>query len=75
MLASRKGVIRMKDFKDFELLLASDECADEIRGLVASALQESKNDGDDSVTMAASAAIAVSQYELRKYHEWVNLPE
>ncbi len=65
----------MKDFNDFELLLASDECADERQRLIASVLQESKNDGDDPVTMAVSVAEAVSRYELRKYHEWVSLSE
>lgn len=62
----------MKDFREFENLLASDECCDEQTKIIETVAESASKDGDDASTFAASVAMAVSRYELRKYHEWVS---
>jgi len=61
----------MKDFREFEELLASDECCNERTKIIEAAAESAREDENDASTFAAVVAMAVSRYELRKYHEWV----
>lgn len=59
-----------KDFNDFVDLLKSDECEKELDELIDGLCEELEG-ASESV---ASAAIvnAMTDFKLRKYHEWVS---
>lgn len=61
----------MKDFAEFERLLDSDECRRDRRAILDRIAEECE-EADAYGTFVIGYANAVSRYELRKYHEWVN---
>ena len=62
----------MKDFKEFEELLASDECQAEWKAIQDGITNSCIDDGDDARAFASFVAMKRAHFELRKYHEWIN---
>ena len=61
----------MKDFAEFERLLDSDECKSEKLAIINRATEECKRD-ESYAAFPVMLANAITRYELRKYHEWIN---
>lgn len=62
----------MKDFNDYLRVLASDESKAEIQSIILDSAIEEKREGNDLHTYLYDAIDAVTDYKLRKYHEWVS---
>jgi AmiR/NasT family two-component response regulator len=60
----------MRDFEEFERLLASDATDRERTELIERVKNDCVADGLDTTAMVSVVAVAVSRFELRKYHEW-----
>jgi hypothetical protein len=62
----------MKDFKEFEMLLASKECQDEWNEIHERITNDFDENGKDIHVYASLTAMSRAHFELRKYHEWLN---
>ena len=73
MCVSKRGeVIEMKDFKEFEMSLASKECQDEWNGIQERITNDCAENDKDAHAFASFIAMERAHFELRKYHEWIN---
>lgn len=61
----------MKDFNEFLRVLTSDESKAEIEGIILDSAIEEQREGNDIHTYLYDVIDAVTDYKLRKYHEWV----
>lgn len=62
----------MKDFKEFEELLDSDECVAEWKEIQDRIADDLAKTGEDVHMFSSFAAMRRAHFELRKYHEWLN---
>lgn len=62
----------MKEFNDYLRILASDESKHEIEQIIIESAIEEKREGNDLHTYLYDVIDAVTDYKLRKYHEWVS---
>ena len=73
MCVSKRGeVICMKNFKEFEELLASEECQAEWKVIYDKLTDTCEADQVGTAIFASTAAMERSHFELRKYHDWLN---
>lgn len=62
----------MKDFNDFLRILASDESKAEVECIILDNAMEEEREGNDIHTYLYTVISAVTDYKLRKYHEWAS---
>ena len=62
----------MKDFNGFLRVLASDESKAEVERIILDNAMEEEREGNDIHTDLYTVIDAVTDYKLRKYHEWVS---
>ncbi|MEQ3362361.1 hypothetical protein [Raoultibacter massiliensis] len=62
----------MKDFNGFLRVLASDESKAEVERIILDNAMEEEREGNDIHTYLYTVIDAVTDYKLRKYHEWVS---
>ena len=62
----------MKDFNDFSKFLASEERKAEVECTRLDNAQEEEREGNDIHTYLYTVIDAVTDYKLRKYHEWAS---
>ena len=62
----------MKDFNDFLRILASDESKAEVERIILDNAMEEEREGNDIHTYLYTVIDAVTDYTLRKYHEWAS---
>lgn len=61
----------MKNFKEFEELLDSDECRREKHEILKRVTKEC-DENDMMASFPVMLSLELGRYELRKYHEWSN---
>ena len=62
----------MKDFNDFLRILASDESKAEVERIILDNAMEEEREGNDIHPYLYTVIDAVTDYKLRKYHEWAS---
>lgn len=62
----------MKDFNGFLRVLASDESKAKVESIILDNAMEEEREGNDIHTYLYTVIDAVTDYKLRKYHEWVS---
>lgn len=60
-----------KDFDDFLRVLTNEDTKEQIDLIIAQSAQEEKREGNDLPIFLYDVIDAVTDYKLRKYHEWV----